>query len=85
MALCPGMTESRFMTNANADTSKMNLAPASEVVSSALVAFAKNRMFTISGGVNYLMAYIPRVVSRKRTVKIVASMFKNSMLPKQAK
>jgi len=85
MALCPGTTESRFMTNANADTSQMNLAPASEVVSGALVAYAKNRMFTISGTVNYLMAYIPRIVSRKRTVKIVANMFKNSILPKQAK
>lgn len=85
MALCPGTTESRFMEKANADTSKMKLAPASKVVSDALVAYAKNRMFTISGAANYLVALIPRIVSRKRTVKIVANMFKNSILPKQAK
>jgi short-subunit dehydrogenase len=85
MALCPGMTESKFMENANADTSNMNLAPASKVVGSALNAFAKNNMFTVSGTVNYLTTLVPRFVSRKRTVKIVVSMFKESVLSKTAK
>jgi short-subunit dehydrogenase len=84
MALCPGTTESRFMENANADTSNMNLAPASKVVSSALTAFTKNRMYTVSGTINYLVSLIPRLVSRKRTVKIVASMFKDNVLGKSA-
>ena len=82
MALCPGTTESRFMENANADTSNMNLAPASKVVSSALTAYTKNRMYTVSGTINYLVSLIPRLVSRKRTVKIVANMFKNNVLGK---
>jgi short-subunit dehydrogenase len=84
MALCPGTTESRFMENANADTSNMNLAPASKVVSSALTAFTKNRMYTVSGTINYLVSLIPRLVSRKRTVKIVANMFKDNVLGKSA-
>ena len=83
MALCPGTTQSRFMEVANADTSKMTLAPASAVVSSALVAYEKNRMFTVSGTINYLVALIPRFVSRKRTVKIVVNMFKDDVLRKQ--
>lgn len=84
MALCPGTTESRFMKNANADTSNMNLAPASEVVSSALAAYTKNRMYTVSGKMNYLVSLIPRLVSRKRTVKIVVGMFKDNVLRKSA-
>lgn len=84
MALCPGTTESRFMANANADTSNMNLAPASKVVSSALIAYNKNRMYTVSGTINYLVSLIPRLVSRKRTVKIVANMMKDNVLVKSA-
>lgn len=80
MALCPGTTESRFMENASADTSNMNLAPASKVVSSALTAYAKNRMYTVSGKINYLVSLIPRLVTRKRTVKIVVNMFKDNVL-----
>ena len=84
MALCPGTTESHFMVNANADTSHMNLAPASKVVSSALTAYAKNRMYTVSGTINYLVSLIPRLFSRKMTVKIVVSMFKDNVLGKLA-
>lgn len=84
MALCPGATESRFMENANADTSNMKLAPASKVVSSALMAYEKNRMYTVSGKINYLASLIPRLVSRKKTVKIVANMFKDNVLGESA-
>lgn len=84
MALCPGATESRFMENANADTSNMKLAPASKVVSSALMAYAKNRMYTVSGKANYLVSLIPRLVSRKMTVKIVANMLKANVIGKSA-
>jgi short-subunit dehydrogenase len=84
MALCPGTTESRFMENANADTSNMNLAPASKVVKSALTAYAKNRMYTVSGKINYLVSLIPRLFSRKRTVKIVVNMFKDNVLEKSS-
>ena len=82
MALCPGTTESRFMRTANADTSKMDLAPPSEVVSAALTAYDKNRLYTVSGKMNYFISLIPRLVSRKRTVKIVVNMFKDSVLEK---
>ena len=82
MALCPGTTQSSFMDNANADTSKMNLMPASQVVSEGLVAYAKNRMVTVSGVANYLVSLIPRLVTRKTTVKIVVNMFKEGVLNK---
>ncbi|MEH6452638.1 MAG: SDR family NAD(P)-dependent oxidoreductase, partial [Psychromonas sp.] len=84
MALCPGTTESRFMENASADTSNMNLAPADKVVKSALTAYAKNKMYTVSGKINYLVSLIPRLVSRKRTVKIVVNMFKDNVLGKKS-
>lgn len=84
MALCPGTTESRFMENANADISKMNLAPASKVVSEALISYDKGSMYTVSGKMNYLMSLIPRLVSRQRTVKIVVNMFKDTVLGKLA-
>ena len=82
MALCPGTTESRFMKNANADTSNMNLAPASKVVSLALTAYTKNKIYSVSGRLNYLASLIPRLVTRKKTVKIVVNMFKDSVLGK---
>jgi short-subunit dehydrogenase len=80
LALCPGTTESRFMSNANANTSKMKLAPASKVVDDGLEAFSSNKIFKVSGTFNYLQSLIPRIVSRSRTVKIVANMFKDSIL-----
>lgn len=82
LALCPGVTESNFMKNANADTTKMKFSTAESVVSSALNAFAKNKIYTVSGLGNYLQSLIPRVVSRMQTVKIVANMFKDSRLGK---
>jgi short-subunit dehydrogenase len=78
MALCPGPTESRFMKNANAPD--MELASASSVVSSGLAAYAKNRIYTVPGIANYLTSLIPRIVSRKITVKIVVKMFKDRVL-----
>jgi short-subunit dehydrogenase len=82
MALCPGMTASNFMDNANADTSKMKLAPASKVVSGALKAFEKRRIYTVSGCANYLTSLLPRLMSRRQTVKVVVNMFRDSVLNK---
>ena len=80
MALCPGVTESNFMKRANADTSKMKFSSPEKVVNTALRAYGKNRVYVISGCVNYLTSLIPRFISRKRAMKIVANMFKNSVL-----
>ncbi len=80
MALCPGMTESNFMKNANADTTKMKFATSTEVVNNALKAFKKKRIYTVSGSSNYVMSLLPRLFSRKRIVKAVAGMFKDSIL-----
>ncbi len=80
MALCPGVTESNFMVNANADASNMKFSFPEKVVNSSLIAFAENRVYFVSGKVNYLTSLTPRFVSRKRAIKIVANMFKGSML-----
>jgi len=84
MALCPGATESNFMKRADADTSKMKFSSTEKVVSTALSAYGENRIYVVSGFVNYLTSLIPRFVSRKRVVKIVAKMFKNSVLNNKA-
>ena len=82
MALCPGVTESNFMVNANADTSNMKFASPEKVVNSSLIAFAENRVYIVSGKVNYLTSLIPRFVSRKSAIKVVANMFKGRMFGK---
>jgi short-subunit dehydrogenase len=82
MALCPGATKSRFMEVANADTSNISLAPESKVVDSAIAAYENKKMYTISGRINYLFSLIPRLISRKKAVKIVANIFKSSVIGK---
>lgn len=79
MALCPGMTESNFMDNANADTSSMKFSSAHDVVKTGLDAFGKKRIFIVAGLVNYLTSLVPRLVSRQRTVKIVVDMLKGTV------
>jgi len=80
MALCPGVTESKFMKRANADTSQMKFSSPKKVVSTALSAYGKNRVYVIPGCVNYLTSLTPRFISRKKTIKIVAKMFKHSVI-----
>jgi short-subunit dehydrogenase len=82
MALCPGATKSNFMVNANADTSGISLASASSVVDSALIAYSKNRIYTVSGKVNYFTSLIPRFFSRQSVVKIIVNMFKGKISKK---
>lgn len=84
MALCPGITESNFMKRANADTSEMKFSSAEKVVSTALCAYGKNRVYVVSGCVNYLTSLISRFISRKRAIIIVANMFKHSILNNEA-
>lgn len=84
MALCPGVTESNFMKRANADTSGMTFLSAKKVVNTALSAYGKNRVYVVSGCVNYLTSLIPRFISRKRAMIIVAKMFKHSVLNNKA-
>jgi hypothetical protein len=58
----------------------MKFSSTEKVVNTALSAYGKNRVYVVSGCVNYLTSLIPRFVSRQRAVKIVANMFKNSVL-----
>ncbi|WP_441002965.1 SDR family NAD(P)-dependent oxidoreductase [Pseudocolwellia agarivorans] len=77
MALCPGVTESNFMTVANADTTGMTSSTAEDVVEVALKGFGKRRIYIIEGMANYFNSLISRFVPRKLIVKITAGMFKD--------
>ena len=57
MALCPGVTESNFMVNANADTSNMKFSSPEKVVNSSLIAFAENRVYFVSVTANVKMTH----------------------------
>jgi len=76
MALCPGVTKSRFMTVANADTTGMSASLPEDVVNTALKAYSKRRTYVVEGTANYLQSLIARFVTRKKVVKIVVDMFK---------
>ncbi len=77
MALCPGVTKSRFMAVANADTTGMSASLPEDVVNTALKAYSKRRTYVIEGTANYFQSLIARFVTRKKVVKIVVDMFKN--------
>lgn len=79
MALCPGVTKSRFMTVANADTTGMSTSLPEEVVKVALKAYTKRRIYIIEGTANYFQSLISRLVTRKKVVKIVVDMFKDKV------
>lgn len=76
MALCPGLTKSGFAQTANAETTGMPEATPEFVVASALRAFARGRQYHIPGRKNYLSSLLPRLLTRRTVVAIVARMFR---------
>ena len=77
MALCPGVTESKFMSVANADTTGMSASLPEDVVKVALNAYTKRRIYIIEGMMNYVQSLISRFTTRRMTVKIAADMFRD--------
>lgn len=71
MALCPGATDTEFFDVAGGDAqvgpSRM---PVGDVVSQALDALAKGRPSIVTGTRNALTARLPRMMSRRQTVRL---------------
>jgi hypothetical protein len=72
LALCPGGTESRFASIANAQVniSRSVYEPAEKVAKTALEALLKKKSSVISGRQNHLAALLPRFLSRKSVIQI---------------
>ena len=79
MGLCPGMTESEFISTATGGESDGGNLPdamvqsAQEVVAEALKSLTKrDRAIVITGRVNRAMSLMPRFLSRHRLMKVLA-------------
>ena len=83
LALCPGNTSTNFAEVANADVTKMTRAETPEiVVQKGLDAFLKGRNYVIPGrSVNYLLANLSRLLSRRRVLEITSGIFKPDIAP----
>ncbi len=83
LALCPGNTSTNFADVANADVTRMTKAESPEtVVEAGLKAFLKGRNHVIPGrAVNYLLANLSRLLSRRRVIGITSGLFKPDPAP----
>lgn len=73
LCLCPGGTASNFAAVASGapGTSAPGLASAESVAADGLKAFLKRRMTLISGSNNQMFGILPRLLSRRRTVRML--------------
>lgn len=83
MALCPGNTDTNFMTVANPeiDTSDERFASPEAVVKSGINAYIKGRKYHVPGMMNYALSLLPRFFPRVVSIRIVANMFKGRVSP----
>ena len=83
LALCPGNTATNFADVANIDVTRMTRAATPEiVVEEGLRAFLKGRNYVIPGRtVNYLLANLSRLLSRRRVLGITSGIFKPDTAP----
>jgi short-subunit dehydrogenase len=78
MTLCPGGTDSNFATVAGPDV-KRNAADYDTpefVAETGLAAFLRGDLYVITGSRNKTVALLPRILSRKRVLKIVGDTWK---------
>ncbi|HEX9922891.1 MAG TPA: SDR family oxidoreductase [Anaerolineae bacterium] len=78
MTLCPGGTDSNFGTVANPDV-KRDIAgydTAEFVAETGLEAFLDGKLYVITGSKNKTVALLPRLLSRKRVLKIIGATWK---------
>ena len=78
LALCPGSTDTNFMSIANPeiDTSDERFATPEAVVRSGINAYINGRKYHVPGLMNYLLSLLPRIFPRAVAIRIVANMFK---------
>ncbi len=83
MALCPGNTETNFMTTANANAEGMPFDTPEVVAENGLKAFEKGKNCYVQGRTNYINSLLPRVLPRDAVIRIVAGMFRNRVAPQR--
>ena len=82
MTLCPGGTESNFATVANPDVKlkPTDFKDTPEFVAEAcLKAFVRGELYVIPGAGNQVVAYLPRVLTRKMALKLVTDSWKKTI------
>lgn len=75
LALCPGNTATAFADVAGADVSGMAASTPASVVASALQALDSGRHYRVPGAANYLLAQLPRWLTRRQATRLVARLF----------
>ncbi|MCX6132052.1 MAG: SDR family oxidoreductase [Proteobacteria bacterium] len=87
-ALCPGATESNFnqvalvpksdaSASVNATSTSAVVQDSAEFVAEiGLNAFLKGKCYVISGKLNFVTPWIPRLLSRKRVIKVIGNLWK---------
>lgn len=75
LALCPGNTATAFAEVAGADVSGMAASTPEAVVASALQALDAGRHYRVPGAANYLLAQLPRWLTRRQATRLVARLF----------
>lgn len=75
-AVCPGNTATNFQVAAKADTKGMSVDTAEYVAQKGLEAFFKGKSYVITGRVNYLQSFLPRLLPRKSMINVVSGMMK---------
>lgn len=86
-ALCPGNTESNFATTANASVVKgAGESDSAEMVANfGLDAVLAGQMTVIPGASNRLVAFLPRILSRARIVRIAGESWKKRLIERGMK
>jgi short-subunit dehydrogenase len=80
MALCPGVTETKFFEAADIKRPPMRVAQSpDEVVDVALKGLARGRSHIISGWMNYLTAQSERFFPRSLVARVAGSVIRNDM------
>ena len=82
MTLCPGGTETNFATVANPDVrlKATDFKDSPEFVAGAcLKAFLRGDLYVIPGAGNQVVAYLPRILTRKMALKVVTDNWKKTI------
>lgn len=73
-ALCPGNTETGFQSVAKANTKDMRADTPTTVARQGIKSFLKGKNYTVVGVDNYITSLLPRLLTRKGTIKLVSGM-----------
>lgn len=81
MTLCPGGTASNFAAVANPSVKRQatDFDTPEFVAETGLEAFLKGELYVITGSKNKRIAFLPRILSRKRVLKMVGDTWKKTI------